>query len=241
MPPPSPKRPNQLTGFCNRAPGSASRRRPVQRTALVRLGVAALVATANDRRRTGLGALAGNPSQPQGPGRSGSLRGLCATRGHAAFDPGQGCRAALGHRGRIGATKKECGLDEYEVQTWQAWHRHITLSLLAHAFLVALPVQVKKGGADRVIPLTILEIRRLLIELLWRTRSDAAQILAWSRWRRRHQAPAMARPIYEQSAAVVLARVSPSTRMRHGCDPAYFRALAMRWVSQRTMLRTSSK
>lgn len=44
------------------------------------------------------------------------------------------------------ATKQECGLDEYEVRTWSAWYRHITLSLLAHAFLVALQVQAKKGG-----------------------------------------------------------------------------------------------
>lgn len=44
------------------------------------------------------------------------------------------------------ATKQACGLDEYEVRTWLAWYRHITLSLLAHAFLVALQVQAKKGG-----------------------------------------------------------------------------------------------
>ncbi len=31
----------------------------------------------------------------------------------------------------------------------------------------------------------------LASELLWRTRPDAAHILAWSRWRRRHQAQAM--------------------------------------------------
>lgn len=34
--------------------------------------------------------------------------------------------------------KGECGLDHYEVRKWQAWYRHITLSLLAHAFLVAV-------------------------------------------------------------------------------------------------------
>ncbi len=27
------------------------------------------------------------------------------------------------------------GLDEYEVRRWEAWHRHVTLSLLAHAFV----------------------------------------------------------------------------------------------------------
>ena len=31
--------------------------------------------------------------------------------------------------------KGEVGLDHYEVRRWDAWHRHVTLSLLAHAFL----------------------------------------------------------------------------------------------------------
>ncbi len=30
---------------------------------------------------------------------------------------------------------KAIGLDQYEVRSWQGWHRHITLCLLAHAFL----------------------------------------------------------------------------------------------------------
>ncbi len=31
--------------------------------------------------------------------------------------------------------KGECGLDEYEVRKWEGWHRHVTLALLAHAYL----------------------------------------------------------------------------------------------------------
>ena len=31
--------------------------------------------------------------------------------------------------------KGSVGLDEYEVRRWEAWHRHITLALLAHAYL----------------------------------------------------------------------------------------------------------
>ena len=34
------------------------------------------------------------------------------------------------------SAKGECGLDQYEVRKWNAWHRHITLSMLAQAFLV---------------------------------------------------------------------------------------------------------
>jgi SRSO17 transposase len=32
-------------------------------------------------------------------------------------------------------SKQEAGLDEYEVRSWTGWHRHITLSMFAHAFL----------------------------------------------------------------------------------------------------------
>ena len=42
------------------------------------------------------------------------------------------------------ATKGECGLDHYEVRRWKGWYRHITLSLMAHAVLVALSVKEKK-------------------------------------------------------------------------------------------------
>jgi SRSO17 transposase len=36
------------------------------------------------------------------------------------------------------AAKGECGLDEYEVRSWTGWHRHVTLSLLAHAYLTVV-------------------------------------------------------------------------------------------------------
>lgn len=37
--------------------------------------------------------------------------------------------------------KGEVGLDEYEVRSFQGWYRHITLSMLAHAFLTVLRAQ----------------------------------------------------------------------------------------------------
>ena len=40
------------------------------------------------------------------------------------------------------AAKGECGLDEYEVRSWTGWHRHITLSLLAHSYLTVVRAQV---------------------------------------------------------------------------------------------------
>ena len=47
--------------------------------------------------------------------------------------------------------KGEVGLDQYEVRTWTGWYRHITLALLAHAFLTVTRAQTvesdgQKGG-----------------------------------------------------------------------------------------------
>jgi SRSO17 transposase len=41
--------------------------------------------------------------------------------------------------------KGEVGLDHYEVRTWTAWYRYITLALLAHAVLVVLRAQAQAG------------------------------------------------------------------------------------------------
>jgi SRSO17 transposase len=45
--------------------------------------------------------------------------------------------------------KGETGLDEYEVRSWQSWHRHITLSLVAHAFLATLRATDAARTRDR--------------------------------------------------------------------------------------------
>ena len=37
--------------------------------------------------------------------------------------------------------KGEVGLDQYEVRNWTGWHRHITLALLAHAYLAIVRAQ----------------------------------------------------------------------------------------------------
>jgi hypothetical protein len=46
--------------------------------------------------------------------------------------------------------KGEVGLDQYEVRSWHGWHRHITLSMAALAFLAvkrheAIPAPLKGG------------------------------------------------------------------------------------------------
>ena len=44
--------------------------------------------------------------------------------------------------------KQLTGLDEYEVRSWDGWHRHVTLSMLAHATLSVL--RMKANTLQRV-------------------------------------------------------------------------------------------
>ncbi|MFL5702874.1 MAG: IS701 family transposase, partial [Ktedonobacteraceae bacterium] len=80
--------------------------------------------------------------------------------------------------------KGEVGLDEYEVRSWHGWYRHLTLSMLALAFLTALRANREEGvrktfeqtpepdvldsaqttmSSDLpvMVPLSVAEIRRL--------------------------------------------------------------------------------
>jgi hypothetical protein len=43
--------------------------------------------------------------------------------------------------------KGEIGLDDYEVRSWHGWYRHITLCLLAQAFLTVLQIQSEGNKA----------------------------------------------------------------------------------------------
>jgi SRSO17 transposase len=49
------------------------------------------------------------------------------------------------------AAKGEVGLDEYEVRSWVGWHRHVTLAMLAHAYLAVLR-KAALGGRGRARP-----------------------------------------------------------------------------------------
>jgi len=49
------------------------------------------------------------------------------------------------------AAKGEVGLDQYEVRSWVGWHRHITLAMLAHAYLAVLR-EAALGGSGRARP-----------------------------------------------------------------------------------------
>ena len=45
------------------------------------------------------------------------------------------------------ASKNETGLDNYQVRTWDAWHRHIAFSMLAHTFLAITAQRARKSGS----------------------------------------------------------------------------------------------
>jgi SRSO17 transposase len=40
--------------------------------------------------------------------------------------------------------KSETGMDEYQVRHWHSWHRHITLSMMAHAWLMSIRQKANK-------------------------------------------------------------------------------------------------
>ena len=110
--------------------------------------------------------------------------------------------------------KGEVGLDEYEVRSWHGWYRHVTLSMLAMAFLTVLRAnegedapetsaqthQMPEPGANDpaqtqassdlpvMVPLSVAEIRRLFFRLVGKSSLSFAYHLAWSCWRRAHQA-----------------------------------------------------
>jgi hypothetical protein len=102
------------------------------------------------------------------------------------------------------ANGKDLGLDHYQVRSYVAWYRHITLVMLAHAFLTGICAQSNpvaglplagEAPATRdaashprpLLPLTVPEVRHLLGHLIWPAPSSVQLVLAWSWWRRWHR------------------------------------------------------
>jgi hypothetical protein len=101
-------------------------------------------------------------------------------------------------------TGKDTGLDHYQVRSFIGWYRHITLVMLAQAFLQVICAQTQQASApdsppmpDSVpalpltipaqAPLTVPEVRHLLGHLIWPSACHAGLVLAWSSWRRWHR------------------------------------------------------
>jgi len=90
------------------------------------------------------------------------------------------------------AAKGLVGLDQHQVRRWTSWHRWTTLAMLAHAFL-AVTTAIERDHAPTpsgLIELTVNEFRRLFDALLLGAKHSLNKLLAWSHWRRRHQARA---------------------------------------------------
>jgi len=101
--------------------------------------------------------------------------------------------AVAGQRWRIEesfqAAKGLTGLDQHQVRRWTSWHRWTTLAMLAHAFLAVATATERdtQPPPTSLIALTVNEFRRLFDALLLTTNHTVTSLLAWSRWRRRHQ------------------------------------------------------
>jgi SRSO17 transposase len=53
----------------------------------------------------------------------------------------------------IEEAKGEAGLDEYEVRFWHSWYRHITLSMMAHAWLASIKLREQEKKAPQPMSL----------------------------------------------------------------------------------------
>ncbi len=93
---------------------------------------------------------------------------------------------------------KDLGLDHYEVRSYRGWYRHITLVLLASAFLVSLCLQAPRPlpapsedpraqPSPPLIALTPSEVRHLLTHLFFPAPTAAPLLCHWSWFRRTHQ------------------------------------------------------
>ncbi|MBR7825202.1 IS701 family transposase [Actinospica sp. MGRD01-02] len=104
--------------------------------------------------------------------------------------------------------KQAVGLDGTQVRAYRAWKRHVTLVMAAYALLAVTAAKARAAHPAPVLPendeqhapedcgmiaLTVPELQRLLPVLLPEHnhgRTDRSVCLAWSTWRRRHQARA---------------------------------------------------
>nr|WP_158842779.1 IS701 family transposase [Saccharothrix deserti] len=88
--------------------------------------------------------------------------------------------------------KGAVGLDQHQVRRWNSWYRYTTLAMFAHTILTVITARehTHHQPEDGLIPLTLPETHRLFAKLIATTAHTISHWLAWSRWRRRHQARA---------------------------------------------------
>lgn len=81
---------------------------------------------------------------------------------------------------------KDLGLDHSEVRSFLGWSRHVTLVLLACAFLASIATTAPQAPPP-LIPLTTCEVRHLLARVFFPAPTSALLICQWSSFRRTHQ------------------------------------------------------
>ena len=69
--------------------------------------------------------------------------------------------------------KEELGMDQYETRSWQGWHHHMALVILAHHFLVRVRQQLHEKAAA----LTLCQVRLLIASVIPKPIVDAARAL----------------------------------------------------------------
>lgn len=70
-------------------------------------------------------------------------------------------------------SKDELGMDQYETRSWQGWHHHMVLVMLAHHFLVWVRVQWR----EQAPALTLAQVRLLVSSVIAKLIVDAARAL----------------------------------------------------------------
>ena len=76
---------------------------------------------------------------------------------YVCYGPGETTLAELVRVTGTRWTIEECfeeakgpvGLDQYEVRKWEGWYRHITLAMLAHAYLAVVRQQANAGCGEK--------------------------------------------------------------------------------------------
>ena len=80
--------------------------------------------------------------------------------------------------------KQEVGLDEYQVQKWLAWYRHMLLCMV----LLGVLTRLKSTFAEEKWSLA--QVRRLMCQPFWARGRPEEQSWHWLQWRRKHNAKA---------------------------------------------------
>jgi len=101
-------------------------------------------------------------------------------------------------------------MDEPQVRRCYSWIRHATLVMLAHAIVTVITGRERRQHTEqRLIPLSFNEIRRMFAKLIANTIHPISHWLAWSNWRRRHQASAQTSHYRRRGGWTTRPRASP--------------------------------